>query len=144
MKLTKSLRLPATAGLVLFALSGWAVGQTAEEHASHHPEQAQAQQPAQVKPAPGAAPQQGMGPGMMGGGMMGQGMMQGDMAEMCEMHMAMMQAGSPEERRARMAEHIKQMPPEMLKQRMEMMNKQMNMMREQMDMMRQNMSASGG
>ena len=55
-----------------------------------------------------------------------------DAAMACAMHEDMMRARSPEERRAMMAEHMKKMPPEKMKQHMEMMEMKLQMMREHM------------
>lgn len=52
--------------------------------------------------------------------------------DMCAMHEKMMNAKSPEERKALMAEHMRSMSPEMKKKHMEMMQEQMKMMQEHM------------
>ncbi len=61
---------------------------------------------------------------------MGKGMMMSDaqMTSMCDMHMKIMNAKTPEERKALMAEHLKSMPPEMKQYHLEMMQ----MMKEHM------------
>lgn len=55
-----------------------------------------------------------------------------DQMAFCAMPQELMSA-SPEERRAVMAEHMKTMPPDMMKKHMEMMGTQMDMMREHMN-----------
>jgi hypothetical protein len=69
-----------------------------------------------------------------GMGMMGKKMRMSDaeMQSMCDMHMQMMHAQTPEQRKAMMAEHIKSMSPQMMQEHMNMMQSEMQMMREQM------------
>jgi hypothetical protein len=47
-----------------------------------------------------------------------------DMKAMCDMHDRMMAAKTPEERRAMMDEHMKNMSPEMVQKHMQMMQEQ--------------------
>lgn len=118
----------STAILVAAALAGCTTMSSAQEdHIRHHPAT--------------DASQRGMGMaggmGMMGGGMGmggGRGMMMpdADMKSMCEMHEQMMRANSPEEQNAIMAEHMKNMPPQMRQQYMGMMQSHMQMMQEYM------------
>ena len=83
-------------------------------------------------PSPAEANRSGISPGAMP-------MMGGDMAAMCDMHGKMMNAKTPEERRAFMAEQMKTMSPDMMKKHMAMMQGHMQMMQEEMGMMREHM-----
>jgi hypothetical protein len=97
---------PIVAVFVVLALTGCATVQDAQ-HQQHHPESATSQ-------APGAM---SSGPSDMPMGMM-------DMKAMCDMHEKMMNAKTPEERRAMMDERMKNMSPEMMQKHMEMMQEQ--------------------
>lgn len=115
MKLSVITRRFALAGLVVTVLSACASPLPAD-HDKHHPQ-------AKVKTQTSAM---GMGEGheeMRGNA---------DQMAFCAMHQELMSA-SPEERRAVMAEHMKTMPPDMMKKHMEMMGTQMDMMREHMN-----------
>jgi hypothetical protein len=109
----------------------------AEEHAAHHPDAAaSAPTPA---PAPASAPEPDR------------------MQTMQAMHAKMMNAKTPEERQALMADHMKAMQggmqmmkgmggkgmPTDMAQRQQMMEGRMDMMQMMMDMMLQRMPASG-
>lgn len=103
----------ALAGLVVTVLSACASPLPAD-HDKHHPQA-------------GVKTQTSMGMGE-GHEMMGNA----DQMAFCAMHQELMTA-SPEERRAVMADHMKTMPPDMMKKHMEMMGTQMNMMRKHMN-----------
>jgi hypothetical protein len=61
--------------------------------------------------------------GMMSPGESGEQMSMMDMKSMCEMHKKMMDAKTPEERKATMDDRMKSMSPEMMKKHMAMMEK---------------------
>ena len=114
MKLSVITRRFALAGLVVTVLSACASSLPAD-HDTHHPR-------AEVK----TQTSMGMGEGHE------ERMSNADQMAFCAMHQELMSA-SPEERRAVMAEHMKTMPPDMMKKHMEMMGTQMDMMREHMN-----------
>ncbi len=110
-----SFALPLIAPVILAAaLTGCATDQS-RQHKQHHPDNS-------------AAPAK-MGDKSSGG----MAMTEADMMAMCgDMHEKMMSAKTPEERKAMMQEHMKSMPPDMMKKHMAMMQEHMKMMQEHM------------
>lgn len=117
MKSTFPLPFSAAAVLAAVTLTGCATGAT-DQHRQHPPESA----------ASASHGHMGMKGGHMGSGMM---MSEAEMKSMCDMHMKMMSAKTPEERKAMMDEHMKTMSPQMKQHHMEMMQMMQEHMKSQ-------------